>query len=318
MPGKRKNIDIGMSFLDVISCAFGAIVMLVLLLKNDSPVTLVEEPRIEDLKAVNQSKKLKTDIQIVQEQLRKLADRTSSIENRIMDTERQILAKQKLRERLRQRQSKLASENSRRTEPNAVETAFVGGIPVDREHIVFIIDTSGSMKRFWSVVVDQITSIIDAHPKVKGIQIMSDNGEYLLDGYAKRWIPDNTISRDRILKKLPAWAPFSNSSPAEGLAKALRFHGNEPKGISIYVMGDDFTGKSYDEVLATTKRLNLKKNNARSAKIHGIAFPWGLGPRFSTLMREVAFQNEGVLVTVHFPLQYGSSSSNESSRVGFD
>ena len=71
-------------------------------------------------------------------------------------------------------------------------------------------------------------------------------------------------------------------------------------------MGDDFTGPSYDDVITRIQILNQKKDKKyKSAQIHGIAFPWGVGDRFSTLMRELAQRNDGVLVTVHFPLQYG-------------
>ena len=52
---------------------------------------------------------------------------------------------------------------------------------------------------------------------------MSDNGEYL-EGYASSWIPDTDLVRKRILKKLQNWSPYSNSSPSEGLERALRFH----------------------------------------------------------------------------------------------
>lgn len=308
MPQKRKTTDVGMSFLDVISCGFGAIIMLVLLAKHDIPDSEVEEVQMENSEVQSQSREITINIKLIQEELNQLVARTSAIKKRTLDTERKIQIQSKLQENFREQQVRLASENQKKREPNSIKNTFIGGIPVDREYIVFIIDTSGSMKRFWSVVVDQITSIIDAHPRVKGIQIMSDNGEYLFGGYAKRWIPDNIVSRKRILNKLPAWAPFSNSSPAEGLEKALKLHGKEPSGISIYVMGDDFTGKSYDEVLAATEQFNSPKNRPITAKIHGIGFPWGLGPRFATLMREVAFQNDGVFVTVHYPLQYGGSA----------
>ena len=50
---------------------------------------------------------------------------------------------------------------------------------------------------------------------------MSDNGEYLLEGYASSWIPDTELVRDRIIQKLQSWSPYSNSSPFEGLERAL-------------------------------------------------------------------------------------------------
>ena len=186
-----------------------------------------------------------------------------------------------------------------------VQSTFSGGIPVDRDYVVFIIDTSGSMKRYWSLVIQQIDVILELHPKIKGFQVMSDNGEYLLEGYAASWIPDTNLVRKRIVKKLGSWSPYSNSSPAEGLERALRFHTKKP--VSIYVMGDDFTGASYDDILNKVKRMNPRQSNGEKiAKIHGIGFPWGLDERFPTLMRELAFQNDGVFLNAKIPIQNAS------------
>ena len=161
------------------------------------------------------------------------------------------------------------------------------------------------MKRFWPVVEAKIASILSLHPQVKGMQIMSDNGDYLLGGYASRWIPDTEITRRRVIEKLRTWTTASISNPAKGLERALRSHAKESGGIAIYVMGDDFTGTSYDDVLSAVRLLNQPSGIIRvPAQIHGIAFPWGIGDRFSTLMREMALQNHGVFVTVYHPLQY--------------
>ena len=81
-----------------------------------------------------------------------------------------------------------------------IRSNFSGGIPVDRDYVIFIIDTSGSMKRYWELVIRQIRAILKIHPKIKGIHVMSDNGEYLLEGYASSWIPDTDLVRKRILK----------------------------------------------------------------------------------------------------------------------
>ena len=129
---------------------------------------------------------------------------------------------------------------------------------------------------------------------------MSDNGEYLLEGYSSSWIPDTKLVRDRIVQKLLTWSPYSNSSPSEGLERALRFHAK--KQASIYVMGDDFTGASYDRVIQMVNKLNpLEPNGQRRAKIHGIGFPWGIDNRFPTLMRELAYRNNGVFLTAKIP-----------------
>ncbi|MEC9248057.1 MAG: hypothetical protein VX986_03465 [Pseudomonadota bacterium] len=296
-----------MSFLDVISCGFGAVVMLVIIAKDsDMPLQVIESNKsnIELKSDHNKREILSESIRVLRVELETLSEKEESLRDRLDSVTDQI----KQKNNGTTNQVKATSEKSlspdRKANLGTLNSIYAGGIPVDRQHIVFIIDTSGSMKRFWRVVESQIQSILSIHPQVKGLQIMNDNGDYLLEGYSSKWIPDTKITRQRVAKKLKTWAPFSNSNPYKGLVKTLRHHTNESGGISIYVMGDDFTGASYDEVLTTIGRLNRRnKTETLPAQIHGIAFPWGIGDRFSTLMRELALQNGGVFVTVHHPLQ---------------
>lgn len=62
------------------------------------------------------------------------------------------------------------------------------------------------------------------------------------------------------------------------------------------MFGDDYTGASYDEVLDVIDRWNVDEYGNRLASIHGIGFPWGIGDRYATLMKEVAYRNKGVFL----------------------
>jgi len=283
----REYTDLGIAFLDVISCGFGAIIMLVILAKDTPVNSLKQELPLRDLSNYQQNISIK--IAELESNIDKLEFDHAGIENRLKkiksenDEQRLALATKK---------NKINNEKNIRE----VQSAFSGGIPVDRDYVIFIIDTSGSMKRYWEIVIQQIREILEIHPQIKGIQVMSDNGEYLLEGYASSWIPDTDLVRKRILKKLQNWSPYSNSSPSEGLERALRFH--KEKFVSIYVLGDDFTGSSYDSVLKMIKEKNsVEPNGKRRAKIHGVGFPWGVDERFPTLMREMALQNDGVYLS---------------------
>tara|TARA_B100000945_G_scaffold308066_1_gene297232 strand:+ start:446 stop:1357 length:912 start_codon:yes stop_codon:yes gene_type:complete len=297
---KRSNLDVGMSFLDVISCGFGAVIMLVIIAKDSKFDTVEAEPFKPQAKTSSEAQ-FKTKIKNLENEINNMNRRKHDLEIRLTTLAKEIKDAEISSIELEKKASIRSHSNI-----NSIESIYAGGIPVEREYVVFILDTSGSMKRFWSTVEKQIDAILSIHPKVKGIQIMNDSGDYLFQGYSSRWIPDTQITRQRISEKLREWNSFSNSNPAKGLEKALRFHSNVPGGVSIYVMGDDFTGPSYDDVITRIQILNQKKDmKYKSAQIHGIAFPWGVGDRFSTLMRELALRNDGVLVTVHFPLQYG-------------
>lgn len=290
---QRESQDFGLAFLDVISCGFGAIVMLVVLAKDSTQV--LPEKSVSSISTTSRQLSVTTKISELEKNNRTLEVKYASFQEKIKNLE---LKNQETRQSIYTGQKGTEADDS--SNATNIESSFSGGIPVDRDHVIFIVDTSGSMKRFWGIVIKQIQSILEIHPKIKGIQVMSDNGGYLFDGYASSWIPDTISVRKRIIKKLQNWSPYSNSSPSEGLERALRFHNK--KSVSIYVLGDDFTGESYDDVLEKVKKLNpIKLNGERQAKIHGIGFPWGLDERFPTLMRELAFQNNGMYLSVKPP-----------------
>ncbi|MDC0069286.1 VWA domain-containing protein [Gammaproteobacteria bacterium] len=290
---RRENQVFSTSFLDVIACGFGAVLALVIIAENkDIDLQTITPPSsVETVKpqakysqillSINQAKKTLKDKTIRHSELQKRLDETRAT---IIETETELLNLKKKRDVF----------------PPAIigsiDSKYAGGVPVGRDHIIFVVDTSGSMQVNWQTVVENMKNIMDAHPQVKGLQIMSDNGSYLLSGYRDRWIPDTPAARKRAIEKLENWASLSNSSPALGLERALKVFARKESDVTIFVVGDDFTGSSYQEVIDTVDRWNITSSGGRAAVIHGIGFSWGLSDRFSTLMREVAYQNGGVFV----------------------
>jgi hypothetical protein len=184
---------------------------------------------------------------------------------------------------------------------------LIGGIPVDSEYIIFIIDTSGSMFSYaWQRMLDEMEATLNIYPNVKGIQVMNDMGNYLFSRYAGQWIPDTPARRQLILRNLANWNAFSNSSPVEGITQAVRSFYDRDKKISIYVFGDEFTGRSIEEVVLTVDRLNAEAGTGeRRVRIHAVGFPvqfirppelQDTGIRFATLMRELTHRNGGTFV----------------------
>ena len=66
--------------------------------------------------------------------------------------------------------------------------------------------------------------------------------------------------------------------------------------LSIYVLGDDFTGGNFDSVLADIANLNKK-----GARINGLSFirPKASTDRFGTLMREISQVNDGSFISLN-------------------
>ncbi|MAT50646.1 MAG: hypothetical protein CMK32_05630 [Porticoccaceae bacterium] len=317
----RPLQEVSLSFLDVVSCGFGAIVLLLLIAKTVQPTALEE--------SVDNTGRIKA----LQEQLFALRGETTTLNRKLISREEQL---SDIRERIARLQSQLATIDRQLNAEAEVDTTerdeltlalqvlteemkrllgpdfratsnLVGGIPVDSEYIVFIIDTSGSMVNYaWPRVRQEMVNILNIYPRVKGIQILNDMGDYMFSTYRGKWIPDTPGRRNVILRTLNTWTPFSNSSPVEGIERAISSFYDPRKKISIYVFGDDFTGQSIRQVVQTVDRLNRERRTGeRLVRIHTIGFPVHfLAPggniqtatRFAALMRELSYRNGGTFV----------------------
>jgi hypothetical protein len=155
----------------------------------------------------------------------------------------------------------------------------------------------------WSQVLRKVDETLAIYPQVKGIQVMNDMGDYMFQQFAGEWIPDSPSRRQAIMQRLQTWNPFSNSSPVEGIQAAIGTFYAPDKRISIYVFGDDFTGRSIEEVVDQVDRINsADESGNRLVRIHAVGFPVylerpsGRVYRFAALMRELAYRNDGTFV----------------------
>jgi len=202
----------------------------------------------------------------------------------------------------------LTEEMERLLGPNFTQSNdLVGGIPADSDYIIFVIDTSGSMQSAaWKKVQTEMLNILDVYPEVKGLQIMNDMGQFMFTQSDNEWIPDSPQMRELIIDKLSSWAPFSNSSPVEGIENAIKTFYKPDRKISIYTLGDDFQGRSINKVVRVIDSLNIaNRNDERLVRIHAIGFPVHLRPgvspnrsaiRFAALMRELSYSNGGTFI----------------------
>ena len=318
---RRYTAEISISFLDVISCGFGAIVLLLLIAKTvDSTAFEAVEQPIEGSVAELQQQlfKIRGETTILNRDLTSREEQISDIRLRIAKLQEELSSVRRQRDAVAQvdttEKDKLALAQQILTEEmerllarqNRDDNQLIGGIPVDSEYIVFIIDTSGSMLNYaWPRVREEMINILNIYPKVKGIQVMNDMGGYMFSSYKGKWIPDTPARRRAILNRLSTWSPFSNSSPVEGVQQAIRRFYASNKKISLYVFGDDFTGNSIAQVLDTVDKINRKRGGNRLVRIHTIGFPVHFqvrggnletATRFAALMRELSYRNDGTFV----------------------
>ena len=324
----RRQIDIfNLSFLDVVSCGFGAIILLLVIIKISEPhvierlavdlTGLVQRLEAElfeirgDTTVLNRELLSKQQqLSEVKEKLARLKGDLSDIRGQYSSTRNQYDAQTIIEGQLSSAKQSLSAEMRRvlgASYQRNLARATIGGVPVDSEYIIFIIDTSGSMKSHaWRGVLKKLEEVLSIYPQVKGIQVMNDMGDYMFSQYQGKWIPDTPARRKAIVKRLAGWEPFSNSSPVEGVEAAIRRFYSKDKRISLYVFGDDFARGSIQAVVDTVGQLNrADKSGKTRVRIHTVGFPVlfdfskGLpvnAVRYAALMRKLAETNNGSFV----------------------
>ena len=327
MRRKRGETDsFSVSFLDVAACGFGAMIILLMITKSGEPVSIefVDVPPEgaitelqEQLFAIRgETAIFNHDLNAQHEQLSATKDRIARLQRDLDDARGRYQTSNQLSTEITDEMGRLAIAQQSMTEEmqrllansSAPENNAIGGVPVDSEYIIFVIDTSGSMyNNAWNKLLEVIDDTLNVYPEVKGIQVMNDMGEYMFGSFRNDWIPDTPARRTAIMQRLRTWNPFSNSSPVEGVTRAINTFYASDKKISIYVIGDDFQpGGSIQDVLETIDRINVEDENGnRLVRIHGIGLPVMFPNsvryqqsvyRYSTLMREMTQRNGGTFV----------------------
>lgn len=323
---KRRDTEVfSLSFLDVICCGFGAIILLLVLTEFGQPVQIEQSRENLDL----QLKRLQEELFIIRGE--------TDVLNREMQGRAEMLTREKLnlakvRGELTNIQGQYSTSRKDAQVTNIIEnelveayeglkaeearlkkmsrrrppTEAVGGIPIDSEYIIFVIDTSGSMlTNHWDAAIGVLKEILDIYPSVKGMQVLDDEGKPMFPGTRGQWMTDSAAQRARIVTRMTSWRAFSNSSPVEGIQEAMKTYWANDKRISIYVIGDEFTGDSIQQVLDAVDRINpADASGKRRVRIHAVGFPDGPGMppftsvRFAALMRAMCDRNGGTFVGI--------------------
>ena len=325
---RREELSVfSLSFLDAICCGFGAIVLLLVLTKVGEPRAI--ETAREDLDGLvarleaelheirGETLVLERELRTREEQVSEERAAVARLRGDLEEIQGEFTASSQLSEvseivegRLVAAQQELTEEMRRlqdRQYRRPPDDTIVGGIPVDSEYVIFIIDTSGSMVNYaWPTVNRKMSEVLDAYPKIKGLQVMNDMGQYMYSHYAGKWIPDTPGRRRAVKERLASWTAFSNSSPVEGITAAIRAFGRGGNRVSLYVFGDEFSGSSIDQVVRSIDRINPPSSSGeRPVRIHAIGFPTvfsvagapdSTGIKFATLMRILCRRNGGTFV----------------------
>jgi hypothetical protein len=321
---RRRTVEVfSLSFLDCICCGFGAMILLLVLTEVGKPAALEASNRhlgglLRELEAQLYTLRGQTDelnrelqgsratLEHARGKLASLAGDLSTIRGQYSGSQKDAAVTNIVEKQLVDAQQELTREQQRLLTERAarVPTAAIGGIPIDSDYIIFIIDTSSSMTtNHWEINLTVLDEILSLYPHVKGLQVMNDQGTYLYETSRGRWLTDSTQQRADIREKARRWRAFSQSNPVPGMTEAVRTYWAIDKKVSVYVLGDEFTGDSIQEALDTIGSLNQPgPDGRRQMRIHAIGFPEGadMSPftniRFSALMRLICEQNNGTFV----------------------
>lgn len=320
---RREAADnLNLSFLDAISCGFGAVILLLVITMLFEP-TSIQSTRQEVQALIVSLQKQLADIQArtailasqlsgprgdEQQTIAELQAELTRIRGQFRPTKAPVpetaeegelkAARQRLTEEMRRM---LADYRP------PVKNTIVGGIPVDSEYIIFVIDTSGSMYQGpWQLVLRKISETLSVYPKLRGIQVMNDEGKYMFSSYAGKWMPDTPGVRKNIISRLANWNPYSDSSPVEGIVEAINTFYEPGRKISIYIYGDDFPQGQVEAVARYVDRINSSgRDGERLVRIHAVGFPTQFaggqdrnGTRFANLMRVLCERNGGSFVAL--------------------
>ena len=328
---RRPTTIFSLAFLDCICCGLGAVILLFVLSvdKQDKDtqemrdqLRQVAAAQLAKLAALNERKgdldtghndaaRLLLEAQRTEENMKGLLDdMAEKLQQEKQGQKALVVDVDELKKDIAARQKKPDMLLNEHITPTPI------GLPATSTHICFVIDSSGSMRdptteSLWAVVLRKFDQVMDSYPQVEGVQFLDADGRFILGGRTDdKWLPDSPEVRDAIKHALLRYQVYTNSNPVPGIVRAFRsLHEGENADLkmTIFVLGDEFTGTA-DAVVRRLDELNPKdKDGKRKVVINAILFPTSIkmgfsmgntGVKLANLMREVTYQHGGGLIAL--------------------
>ena len=313
---KRKNNEVfSMSFLDIMACGFGALV-LILLISEFNEVEIIENKYTAEmfLNVKNELNQTKSDLSITQDNLDSKINELITIRTDLETTLNELKQKEEVVKNLSNLSEATSSQISMKTIElsSTPKQIAASGIRIDSDYLIFIIDNSGSMIEGgpWNRVMEEISRIVITFPNLKGFMIMNDTGKIIQGD--NPWLTPTLTNRKSAIDNLKNIRTISNSNPIPAIELAINFYGRKYDNVGIFVIGDDIReSKDIDKRLLEINKINTKIDGSKYVRINALAFltsrriakeilPSGKEDniKYLTLMRELTLQNGGTLVVV--------------------
>ena len=313
MSKQRKISELfSMSFLDIMACGFGALVLILLISEfQESEVKQVENNADIFLEA--QEEKAKKIIKV--ESLDRLM--SSNIEDLISARQRLDVLKMELKKKslISAKLNDLASDTDFQISKQRLkslsapmEQKEASGIKLDSRYLVFIIDTSGSMEP-WVKIVQEIDNLIQTFPDLEGYMVMNDNGSIFHGG--DPWLNPTKTNRSASIGILRAnRAKYGSlSNPIVGLKKVIRVWGDKYKDLGVFIMGDDILDQTsrIETISQEVLKLNTDLSGKTKVRVNAVGFLTSRAnisqqqgnKNYLMLMRELTEQSGGAMVVVN-------------------
>tara|TARA_Y100000992_G_scaffold233081_1_gene163996 strand:- start:1863 stop:2810 length:948 start_codon:yes stop_codon:yes gene_type:complete len=312
---EKKTTEVfSMSFLDIMACGFGALV-LILLISEFNEIEIIENKYTADLFLTKQDEVVTKTNQLndVDRELTSKIKNLISIQDELDKVKSNLNNRanvvQSLSELSQLKQSQIIVKNEDQKEP--IEQVVASGIRIDSRYLIFIIDNSGSMVEGapWSRVVKEIETIIMTFPSLEGFMIMNDTGKTIVGG--GNWVKPTKANRIDAVNKLKRVNAMTNSNPIPAIEKSINIYGRKYDDVGIFIIGDDIReSKNVDSRLLEINRINTKSDGSKYVRINALGFLTSRrlnvqgyafeddNNKYLTLMRELTEQNGGTLVVI--------------------
>tara|TARA_Y100000994_G_scaffold231730_1_gene218387 strand:- start:795 stop:1742 length:948 start_codon:yes stop_codon:yes gene_type:complete len=312
---EKKTTEVfSMSFLDIMACGFGALV-LILLISEFNEIEIIENKYTADLFLTKQDEVVTKTNQLndVDRELTSKIKNLISIQDELDKVKSNLNNRanvvQSLTELSQLKQSQIIVKNEDQKEP--IEQVVASGIRIDSRYLIFIIDNSGSMVEGapWSRVVKEIETIIMTFPSLEGFMIMNDTGKTIVGG--GNWVKPTKANRIDAVNKLKRVNAMTNSNPIPAIEKSINIYGRKYDDVGIFIIGDDIReSKNVDSRLLEINRINTKSDGSKYVRINALGFLTSRrlnvqgyafeddNNKYLTLMRELTEQNGGTLVVI--------------------
>ncbi len=324
MMRRTRDFEIfSLSFLDCICCGFGAIILLLVISDFRQPVTLEAsrrelEGQVREL--TRQLEVIRGETDVLDRQLHgriaelardrqalaRLAGDLTTVRGEFVASRKEASVTNRAEAQLVVSRQALNSDvrSLLETRRGLPDLQAVGGIPIDSNYVIFLVDTSSSMTDdHWAAATAVLQEILDLYPHLDGVQILSDRGTPMFSGTYGKWLTDSPALRAKMVARMRGWRAYSESNPVTGIRSAIRTYWSSGRRISLYVLGDEFTGDSMQQALDDVSAVNRANTSGqRLVRIHAVGFyelpgfPPYTSIRYSALMRLMCEENGGTFV----------------------